>query len=76
MPQWVRHYARKIISDEKKGDLAHLSEEYHRYDTFGVSPSPGNSETATVIGILLFLVISIALSMYLIYGTVQAAGSL
>ncbi len=76
MPQWVRHYARNIILREKRGGLKYLSEEYHRYDRFHRGPDPGNSRKITIMGILLFLAISVAFSLLLIYGSLQAAGTL
>lgn len=74
MPHWARHFARHVISLEKEDRLKPLSIEYHRFDSFGVTPSPNNSRLSTVIGVLVFLVTTIGVSMYIIMEYIHLAG--
>ena len=67
---WVRHFARRIIYLANSGTLEANSEYYHRYDAKSMHPHSRRSGVFTILGVIVFFVVFLGLSMLLLHGRI------
>ncbi len=66
-PPWARHYARRIVELDAKGELNDMAPGYHRYDTEGVRDQASSGAHGFIVAVVViagFLGGSLAIASY------------
>ncbi len=75
LPPWVRHFARKIIQLDRKGELNPNAQQYHRYDVDSLKPVTGHNAVENITFILLFLASVFGLIFIIMFGYAPSEGA-
>ncbi len=68
IPPWARHYARKIIDLDDKGELDYHHSSYHGFDVESMKPGERKVGALKAAAVLVIVAAAFGASLYLLHG--------